>query len=123
MNNTKAMQAYLDTYEHPIISILISSMKESPEHFSGADMEWIFDNQPVVVEFFKITDQERIKGLKSGSWLVANQVRWRTRTHEKKGIYKLNNNHISLLAHGYNVCPKRAGYFLVKGRKPLGLEA
>lgn len=115
------MQNFIETYEHPTITILVRSMKEAAEYFSAGDLEWIMNNQKVVVEFFKIADEERLLGNKSGSWLIANQVRWRTRAHENKGIYKLNNNHISLLAHGYNVCPKREGYFYVKGRKPLEL--
>lgn len=121
MKNVKAMQDFVNTYESPIITILVQSMKNAMEHFSAGDLEWIMNNQRVVIEFFNIADDERLQGHKSGSWLIANQVRWRTRAHENKGIYKLNNNHISLLAHGYNVCPARENYFFVKGRKPLEL--
>tara|TARA_R100001143_G_scaffold62795_1_gene67111 strand:- start:48 stop:428 length:381 start_codon:yes stop_codon:yes gene_type:complete len=119
----QAMNEMVKTYEHPVIIRVVEAMKNAMEYFSAGDHEWIMNNQAVVVEFFNIADEERLAKNQSGSWLIANQVRWRTRTRENKGLYKLNNNHISLLAHAYNhTGESRAKYFKVKRRTPLLLE-
>lgn len=119
----QAMNDYINTYDNPTVEVVMRSMFEAKENFSCGDLYWVMHNQAIVFEFFRIADDNRLNNTKPkpGSWAVANDVRNKTRAREHTSNFKLNNNHISLLAHAYNTCPGRAGYFVTKTRQPLEL--
>lgn len=93
------------------VMIVYAVMMEHCDKFQPGHMAWVMDNQDIVTTFFDMADEERMFGRKTGQRFICEFLRWKTLKRELKCEFKIDNDNVALLAHSYNLCAGRIGYF------------